>query len=301
MKNAPILIFTYKRLEPLKLTIEALQSNALSAESNLYIFSDGPKDETDKNQIQNVRAYLNTISDFKSVTIKESSVNKGLANSIIDGVSEVLKFADNVIVLEDDLLTTPNFLSYMNSALQVYNDAKGVFSISGYSFNLGDDIRETNDAYFLKRGWSWGWATWRDRWLDVDWNVSDYKEFSKNAAQKKAFAEGGSDLNSMLKKQMNGQLDSWAIRWFYHQYKIKGLTLYPVKSKVYNNGFDAMATHTNGAGRRYRPLLDKEHRLTFKFPDQVNINDLYNKRFIKKMGLLSRIMSRLESFFKKKS
>lgn len=297
MDLAPILIFTYKRLSPLKLTIEALQKNTLSAGCDLYIFSDGPKGENDKDQIKSVRAYLSTVNCFKSVTIKESAVNKGLANSIIDGVTEVLKFADSVIVLEDDLLTTPNFLSYMNSALQKYQNSKEVFSISGYSFNLGNDIRDPNDAYFLKRGWSWGWATWRDRWQDVDWNVSDYQEFSKDWAQKKAFAQGGSDLNSMLKKQMNGQLDSWAIRWFYHQYKIKALTLYPVKSKVYNNGFDAMATHTNGAGRRYRPLLDTEHLSTFNFPIQVNVNDVYNRRFIKKMGLTSRIRSRLESIF----
>ena len=299
MENAPILIFTYKRLEPLKLTIEALQNNALSAESNLYIFSDGPKAEKDRDQIQKVRSYLSTIAYFKSVTIKESSVNKGLANSIIDGVTEVLKFADKVIVLEDDLLTTPNFLSYMNCALQMYQNTEAVFSISGYSFNLGDEITEPCDSYFLKRGWSWGWATWRDRWQEVDWQVSDYKDFSKDRAKRKAFAEGGSDLNGMLKKQMNGRLDSWAIRWFYHQFKIKGLTLYPVKSKVYNNGFDALATHTNGAGRRYQPLLDNEHLLTFNLPSQVSINDTYNKRFIKKMGITARIRSRLESIFSK--
>jgi hypothetical protein len=299
MDLAPILIFTYKRLGPLKLTIEALQKNRLSSGCDLYIFSDGAKEEKDKDQIQNVREYLSTISYFKSVTIKESSVNKGLANSIIDGVTEVLRFSDSVIVLEDDLLTTPNFLSYMNSALERYQALKNVFSISGYSFDLGEDINEPNNAYFLKRGWSWGWATWRDRWQDVDWNVSDYNEFSKSGAKRKAFAKGGSDLNSMLKKQMSGQLDSWAIRWFYHQYKINGLTLYPVKSKVYNNGFDAMATHTNGAGRRYWPSLDTEHRSTFNFPDKVYINDLYNKRFMRKMGLTSRIRSRLESFFKK--
>jgi len=291
---APVLIFTYKRFDTLKNTIEALKLNSLASTSELFVFSDGAKNEKDIESVNYVRTYLKTISGFSRVTIYESSYNKGLANSIIEGVSLVLKEYTSVIVLEDDLLTTPNFLSYMNQSLQRYSSEKKVFSISGYSFNLKKhDNKE--DSYFLNRGWSWGWATWRDRWELVDWMVSDYHSFLNDRKARNKFSKGGSDLNSMLKKQMNGKLDSWAIRWFYHQLKISGLTLYPVYSKVFNNGFDENATHTTGASRRYIPQIDLLSSEKFNFPDSIVCSKYYQKQFLRKMGIFSRIFSKIES------
>ena len=298
MVMAPILLFTYKRLAPLKKTVAALQRNELAQMSDLFIFSDGPKSKADAGQIEEIRSFLKTIDGFKNIEITASPVNKGLATSIIDGVTKVFERYDRVIVLEDDLLTTPNFLKYMNDALTYYETAAKAFSISAYSFNLKHNEDSQNTTYFLNRGWSWGWGTWKDRWQGVDWKVTDYDAFSKDKNCQKEFAAGGSDLNKMLQKQMTGQLDSWAIRWFYHQYKVGGLTLYPVASKVYNNGFDDYATHTNGSGRRYLPYLDTQHCVDFDFPENVEIHTTYQKRFIKKMGLLSRVRSKLETFLK---
>ncbi|QJD94407.1 glycosyltransferase [Mucilaginibacter robiniae] len=299
MNLAPVLVFTYKRLEPLKQSIEALKKNVLAKESNLYIFSDGAKNDSDREQVKSVREFLKDVSGFKSITIKEAEVNKGLANSIIQGVTEVLENHNEVIVLEDDLLTTPNFLTFMNQALNKYRNSASVFSISGYSFDLGECTYENSDAYFLERGWSWGWATWKNKWSDVDWKVKDYDSFRRDKRRQRAFAKGGSDLNKMLRNQMNGLLDSWAIRWFYYQYKVKGLTLYPVRSKVYNNGFDNSATHTNGSDRRYRPLLDTEHSLEFQLPDAVAIHPYYHEKFSLKMGLRARIISKVETLILK--
>ncbi|WP_431216571.1 hypothetical protein ACQ86N_19425 [Puia sp. P3] len=202
-----------------------------------------------------------------------------------------------MIVLEDDILTTPNFLTFMNAALDKYEQQPRVFSVSGYAFNLGlpDDGAYPRDTYFTTRGWSWGWATWKDRWTGIDWQVSDYAEFTKNAAERRRFAQGGSDLNLMLKRQMTGQLDSWAIRWFYHQYKVKGLTLYPILSKVYNDGFDDLATHTRGSNQRYRPLLDETGAQSFRMQDSAAITDLYQRRFQKKLGIRARILSKYQT------
>ena len=297
---APILLFTYKRLEVLKKTVEALAQNELASASDLFVFSDGPKNANDVGRIKEVRSYLKTITGFKKVIIEESTANKGLANSIISGVSEVMKFSDKVIVLEDDLLTTSNFLTFMNQALKKYQEVDQVFSVSGYSFNLKQDTDNSNDCYFLNRGWSWGWATWKNRWTAIDWKVTDYAEFKNDQTKKNAFAKGGSDLNKMLKNQMEGALDSWAIRWFYHQYKVKGLTLYPVYSKVYNDGFDNMATHTTGSNKRYLPLLDENLDNDFTFPDSVEIHLKKQKLFQQKMGFKARIISKIETIFQTK-
>ena len=298
IKPAPILLFTYKRLDALKNTIAALKKNDLASESDLFIFSDGPKQLKDKDIIDQIRAFLKTIEGFKSVTISASPTNKGLANSIIGGVTTVMEKSETVIVLEDDLLTTPNFLTYMNKALSEYTAEKKIFSISGYSFDLRSKDQNPNTTYLLNRGWSWGWATWRDRWENVDWEVASYKEFSENKIERKEFAKGGSDLNAMLDKQMSGKLDSWAIRWFYHQFKTGGLTLYPLGSKIYNDGFDEFATHTNGSEKRYLPYLDKEHQMNFDFPKEIAISKEYQKKFQSKMGIIARIKSKIEGFFK---
>jgi hypothetical protein len=296
---APILLFVYKRVNELEKTIEALKKNFLAAESELYIYSDSFKNEGDREKVEVVREFIKGIEGFKSVNVKLSRTNKGLANSIIEGVNEALLKHDKVIVLEDDLITTPNFLNYMNEALLKYNNTKTVFSISGYSFNLGINHHYKFDSYFLRRGWSWGWATWGDRWQNIDWTVNDYKKFQFDKAKKKLFATGGSDLNVMLKRQMEGKLDSWAIRWFFHQFKIGGLTLYPTHSKVNNLGFGSEATHTTGSFRRYKPLLDETHDTVFAFPDDISVDTYYETKFRRKTGVVSRLVSKIETYMMK--
>lgn len=299
IQAAPILLFTYKRLDTLKQTVDALKKNKLADQSELYLFSDAAKVEKDRPIVQEVRDFLKTISGFKKINIIEAEKNKGLATSIIDGVTSVFKEFDKLIVLEDDLNTTSNFLYFMNSCLDKYEHQPSAFSISGYSFNLGLSEKDTEDAYFINRGWSWGWATWKDRWNEVDWKVRDYQDFVRDTKARKEFAKGGSDLNKMLDTQMSGDLDSWAIRWFYHQFKIKGLTIYPVYSKVFNNGFDQFATHTNGSGKRYLPSLDLKEKIDFSLPESVEVNPYYQNQFSRKMGILSRVISKLETIFQR--
>ena len=188
----------------------------------------------------------------------------------------------------------------MNSALENYSGQNQVFSISGYSFDLASNKTPYQyDGYFICRGWSWGWATWKNRWETVDWNVSDYAEFRTNKKLQKEFAEGGSDVNSMLQKQMEGKLDSWFIRWLYQQFKIKGLTLYPVYSKICNIGFDEHATHTKGSDKRYKTNLDLTKKYTFNFPTIIEPDVLFQKKFQNKMSVKRRILGKIETIFEK--
>jgi hypothetical protein len=299
MKTAPILLFTYIRLDTLVKTVNALKQNMLAKDSDLYIFSDGEKKEGDKKKVNQIRIYLKSIDGFKSITISESSTNKGLANSIISGVSEIMTFSDRVIVLEDDLITTPNFLTFMNSSLDEYQNKSKVFSISGFSFDFGMESKSQEETYFLYRGWPWGWAIWKDRWTDIDWDVSDYDTFEKDKKLKKKFSQLGSDVNNMLKRQMEGSLDSWAIRWSYHQFKVNGITLFPLYSKVYNDGWDDHATHTKGSNKRYFPRLDTKQSINIRFPKKVEVKDEYQNMFLKKMGINARIRSKIETLFTK--
>ncbi|MBN8861163.1 MAG: glycosyltransferase [Sphingobacteriales bacterium] len=300
MNTAPILLFTYKRLDTLKQAVAALEKNDMAVLSDLFIFSDAARKEEDKGIVDQVRAYLKTIAGFRSIQIVERDKNLGLARSIISGTSWVLSIRDRVIVLEDDLITTPNFLTFMNAALERYKTETSVFSISGYSFNLKSSLPEYDqDAYFLNRGWSWGWATWKDRWDEVDWAVRSYASFEKSKALRNAFSAGGSDLNKMLREQMQGRIDSWAIRWFYHQFCVGGLTLYPVYSKVYNAGFDEFATHTTGSQKRYIPDIDVKGKTSFYFPAKVSITAEFQTLFRKRMGVMARVRSKLQTILLK--
>ena len=161
---APIVVFCYDRCRELERMLCSLQANNLAKESDLYIFCDGPKSGTDLHKTVEVREYVKSISGFKSISIDESPANRGLAPSIISGVSKILEKYDRVIVVEDDLILSNNFLAWMNGALNKYKNNDQVFSISGFCPSVirrGEDF--PFDGFFTKKAHSWGWATWKDR------------------------------------------------------------------------------------------------------------------------------------------
>ena len=289
---APILLFTYKRLDALRQTVSALQQNYYAKESDLVIFSDAAKKDNDEAVIIQVRTYLKTINGFKNIRIVEAAKNKGLANSIIYGVTQIIKEYGKVIVLEDDLITSSNFLVYMNKALEFYKNNSKIFSIAGYTIPISVSADYVYDIYFLQRASSWGWASWKERWLEIDWNVIDFDQFKKNKKEKKEFKLGGSDMFNMLNKQMQGKMDSWAIRWCYYQFKQKSYTAYPILSKVKNIGFGTGATHTN-VYNRYNSKLDDELKEKFNFPKSIVLDKNFTKQFQNYYSIKSRIKGRL--------
>jgi hypothetical protein len=283
---APILLFCYTRLDKLILTVEALKNNYLALHSELFIFSDNGKTEIECIKVLEVRQYLKTIEGFRKIKIVEAEKNSGLANSIIKGVTEAFKKYDKVIVLEDDLITSVNFLNFMNASINFYQDSPQVFSISGYSFPIKGLPPDT--VYFTKRASSWGWATWKDRWENIDWEVKDYLIFQKNYRKKRDFNKMGSDLSDMLHKQMRGKIDSWAIRWCYHQYKNNLYTVYPSVSKIQNIGFGNAATHTVERTSRYQTILDQLANTNFNFIKHAHLDQDIIKQFIKHYSLQKR-------------
>ena len=298
-KLAPVCIFTYKRVDSLKQCIAKLKECQLSKQTEVFIFNDGAKYNKDEDAIKAVRDYLYTVDGFKSIELSFSSINKGLAKSIITGVSEIIKKYGKVIVLEDDLVVSPNFLVFINQSLNFYADNLKVFSISGFSLPFKIPQYFTDDVYFLPRASSWGWASWLDRWEKIDWAVSDYKEFANNKKKIKMFNEGGSDMAGMLKKQMQGTIDSWAIRWCYHQYKMKSYTAYPVISKVDNIGFTPEATNTH-VYNRHKTNLDLSGTCDFILPHSVFPDKKMQKQFQHFYSIQSRIIGKIKTLLFRK-
>jgi glycosyltransferase involved in cell wall biosynthesis len=296
---APICLFTYNRLEETKLTVEHLQKNDLAKESNLYIFSDGAKNEASVKSVEAVRQYLKKVDGFKKIEIIESPINKGLAKSIITGVSQVINEYGSVIVLEDDLITAPNFLSYMNQGLDFYQAQEKVWSVSGFSFPINYDADYKFDNSFGLRASSWGWGTWKNRWDLVDWNVSDYADFVNNKVAKKAFKRGGSDMCKMLDNQMTGKINSWAIRFCYAQFKQQCYDILPVNSKVVNIGFNGDASNTQGMETRFSSNLDKSEKTVFTFNSLIDVDENVLAQFRKPLSIFSRVKFKLVNKLKR--
>ncbi len=248
MKTAPLVIFVYNRLYQTQKMLEAINRNFLTEVTDVFIYSDGPKNDQDRKKVSDVRSYIHHFeknNKFKSVIIKEAGENKGLANSIIDGASEVIKKYGKIIVLEDDLITAENFLQFMNDCLWFYEHNKKVWSIGGTSYELPSLKNYPYDVFACYRGESCGWGTWLDRWEKVDWTVSDYRLFLRDRKRKKMFRRGGQDMVEALKRQMEGKTDSWAIRWCYQESKENMFTIMPVVSLITNIGWDGSGTHSD--------------------------------------------------------
>lgn len=239
--TSPIAIFVYSRPDHARRTIEALLKNPLACESDLIVYSDAARTLEKRAAVLEVRAYLETISGFRSVTIKYRSENYGLAKSIIHGVTEVLQQSDRVIVLEDDIVTSPYFLAYMNEALELYAHDERVASIHGYLYPTNFALPE---AFFLRGADCWGWATWRRGWAHFN---PDGKYLLGELKRRKLVStfdfNGAYPFSAMLEGQINGINDSWAVRWHASAFLADKLTLYPGRSLVHNIGNDNSGTH----------------------------------------------------------
>lgn len=237
MNTAPIALFAYNRPVHTRQAVASLRSNPLAAQSELFIFADAPTTSRAEPAVQAVRDYLRTIDGFKAVHIVEQSENRGLAKSIIAGVSQLCRDHGRVIVMEDDLVTSPHFLEYMNAGLARYQHDEDVMQIAGYMFPVRLPLQE--DALFLPFISSWGWATWERAWQHFDPLAQDYARLAADSGLRQRF-----DLNGrykyfrMLQAQQQGRVDSWAIRWYLSVFMRAGKVLYPKTTLVRNLGFD---------------------------------------------------------------
>ncbi len=272
MSFAPIALFVYNRPAHTRQTVEALQKNALVQDSDLIIYSDAPKKPEAVEAVREVRAYIRQITGFKSVKIVERDKNWGLANSIIDGVTSVVNEYGRIIVLEDDLVTSPHFLDFMNRALDKYEYEPQVIQVSGYMFPVKLEIEE--DALFLPHPTSWGWATWQRAWQLFDAGAKGYAQVRADATLRKRFnLNGAYDYYSMLEDQLAGRVDSWAIRWYLSIFLFDGLVLYPQRSMIANVGFDGSGVHCSSEEYRFIHQNNRAIDLIVEdFPSHVKVS-----------------------------
>ncbi len=262
-RTAPVILFTYNRPEHTRRTIEALAANELAAETDLYIYSDAAKKEADRGKVQEIRDYAQTVTGFANVELRARDVNYGLAKNIIEGVTEIVNRYGTVIVLEDDLVTNRYFLRFMNDGLARYESEPRVTGITGFS-HFGDGTKLPFESYFnTLTGTSWSWATWADRWSCFDAECADWTRLASDAALRRRFNYDNTyNFYKILKMQQTDEkTNSWAIRWYWTNFRKNAFILSPTKSLVSNEGWDGSGVH---CGKSSEPVFD--HRLATSRP-----------------------------------
>ncbi len=303
-ETAPLLLFCFDRPQHLARVLENIKKNEQASVTRLIIYSDGAPAKASKNQKENIELVRTIIRSKKwceTVEIHESTFNKGLAASIIEGVDEVISRYGKVIVLEDDLLPSHHFLTFMNHALDKYQNMEEVISISAYVYPITEKLPET---FFLRGADCWGWATWEEGWKlfrkegDLLLKEIESKKLSHD------FDFGGTyPYTQMLRDQVNGLNQSWAIRWYASAFLKDKLTLYPGRSLVHNIGIDGTGTHSGSSSKWDVQLADEPIVLT-EIPIKENLEarrlfSEYFKILRSRPSFLKRILKKLSGAISK--
>jgi hypothetical protein len=269
--HTPIALFIYKRPDHTENVIKSLMMCERFDDTNIYVFADGPRNNEEHRAVSKTRNIARDILGIKATYI-ESDRNIGLANSITLGVDQLCNKYGRVVVLEDDLLVSRYFLRYMNEALERYEHDTSVMQISGYMFPI-DSVSLSSKCSFLPLTTSWGWGTWKRAWDNYDPEAKGWELLLSDSSIKARFNLSGSyDYAWMLKNQMQGYIDSWAIRWYWSVFRRNGLVLYPPASLIRNIGLDGSGTH---GSRTYQHALTQETLpdvTKFTYPDQIVVD-----------------------------
>ncbi len=256
-------MFVFNRLDNMRRTMEALLANTQARDTKLYVFSDGGRDDKTRRQVRAVRDYLNETKErierrglMAGVTIVERGQNLYVERNITEGIKQVLAEEDRIIVLEDDIVTSPYFLEYMNEALNLYSDVTRVMHVSGFTNLSLTNVDGGRQFYFTPHTSGWGWATWRDRWQT---------HFRPYTSKEEALA--GMTPDNMDKMQYGGAFPClkslekdpipWDICWEIAIYKARGLCLTPARTMVRNIGL-SHGTHFRSSGLLQRYEYDRE-------------------------------------------
>lgn len=243
---APILLFVYNRPEHVRQCIASLQANELAAQSPLFIYSDAAKTPESREGVEQTRRFIRGIDGFASVTIIEREQNWGLARSIIDGVTTQVNRFGRVIVMEDDLIAAPYFLQFMNDALETYKDEPRVGHIQGCDFTQDTSLPDT---FLIKWTGSWGWATWDRAWKLFNPNGKELlRQLEERNLTRRFDFNGTYGYTRMLRRQIEGKNNSWAIRWNASLFLADILSLNVGRSLIRNTGFDGSGTNCGGGG-----------------------------------------------------
>ena len=272
-----VAIFAFNRPQHLSNCLNSIAKNPNIESFSFVIFVDGPRNEKEKEKVERTIEVAKSYDNILKLEIVTNEKNLGLSRSLIGGINKILEETDKIIVIEDDLIVSKNFLDYMRKGLEKYELDQNVASIHGFTY---DFLEETDASYFLRGADCWGWGTWKNRWDSVEWSSEKLaKELKEKKLESSFDLDGAYPYMKLLERQISGAVDSWAIRWHASMFIKNKLTLFPSRSLVENSGFDGSGTHTNQTNnvRKYE-IDDIKIR---KYPEEVAESFLIRRKFKK--------------------
>lgn len=284
MEKTIIGVFCYKRASKLKASMEALLKNPECASMDVIFFSDGYKGEKDKQGVLETRAYIDSLTGFKNVHKHYRDRNFATGLNFHTGLSYLANNYDRFIIVEDDLVVTPNYVKYLLDALDFYKKEKSVFCVTGFAFplKLGN---YPYDSIIANRFCSYGWASWGDRVKNVVWDKAGLQKILDTSPNfKSRLNKEGMDLYRMVKKEINGTISTWDIQMQVHVSEHRYKVVYPIISKGTNIGFDNESTNTFGIDYLQTPQ-DPGTKREFKFCPVNVIEPSLQKQLKKPYGL----------------
>ncbi|UYZ82607.1 sugar transferase [Entomomonas sp. E2T0] len=294
---APVILFVYARPAHTQKVINALKINILASQTDLIVFSDAPKSESMSDSVKEVRKVLETIEGFKTIKIIERKENYGLAKSIIEGVSSVIETYGRAIILEDDIVTSKYFLSFMNEALEKYQKSKKVWHISGWNYPI--ENTDIGDTFFWRVMNCWGWATWQDRWQYFEKDPSRLVESWNRRKIKQFNLDGAHDFWTQVVANANGQLNTWAIFWYATIFEKQGFCLNPTETFVKNIGIDGSGENCDDKDV-YVSSVNNKYPLVFS--EKIAENTIATERIRRfylqhKLSFITRVKYKLKRIF----
>ena len=309
---APILVSIYNRKKSLLECIEYLKKSKLASESVLYIVSDFAYKQDDIEIIEEIREEIKEIKGFKKVISINNKKNLGSFVSLKLAIDEVVNKHGKIIFLEDDIRVSPYFLEYMNEALNLFEDNKKIFSISGYLFPIKEIENSKNDIFIWERYCPWGMGIWKDRWNKIDWDLKEYDKFVKDKEKVKKFNNIEPNAIIMLERVKEGIVNAMDAKICFHSFNNNLYTIYPKKTLTVNRGHDGSGEHCGEDEKYYNQELDENFNPILI--DKLEVDKriyralyLYHYSFLrhvvrpllKKIGLLESI-NKLRYFLKRK-
>jgi hypothetical protein len=288
MESTGIAVFAYNRPDHLRRVLDGLQKNDVK---HLYVFVDGAADEAEVESVKAVRDVVEDI-DWCDTTTEFRTRNLGLADSLTSGIDRVLDENDRIVVLEDDCVPSPEFIEYMRTQLDRYADDTRVMNVNGYSPPIRIPASYRYDVYFTYRSSSWGWGTWKSAWEHFEQDPLDASEFANRSEEiRELTRRAGLDLHPMLRAQVEGEIDSWAVWWSYAIALQRGICVNPTESLVKNIGHDGTGTHTRDS-ERFSVSLAGSSLEEWEAPEQPFVHSVLNRRYNRCIGGGSRLWLR---------
>lgn len=264
MKLIPIILFAFKRPNHTRQLLESLSKNSEAKDSELFVFIDGPNSCQDENKIEEVKDIVKSRNWCGRVHVSANSQNQRMPTQVITNVSRLCAEYGKVIVLEDDLVLSPFFLGYMNSALEYFENQEKVMEVSGYIYPIRSLSISTG---FIRGSMGWGWGTWQRAWKHFESNGRKLLANLSDSKLRYEFDFCNSYRNyALLKDQVAGRVGGWDVRWAASIFLKGGLTLCPGKSLVQNIGSDGTGTNLRRSAS-FRVDLSTEPIRTF--PDRI--------------------------------